>query len=128
MMSFMRLLLGWRRILRGWGRGVSCQRPDPPPPFRARRFTTRDAMPRSHATRAFLFRLALTLLSPALVSAQAAQDAAKSQLLDRKLESALVPGPVEFYVLLPPGYSETGERYPLVIDLHGGGGSRVNLE
>ena len=55
-------------------------------------------------------------------------DAATSQLLDRKLETDLVPGPVEFYVLLPPGYSETGERYPLVIDLHGGGGSRANLE
>jgi S-formylglutathione hydrolase len=58
----------------------------------------------------------------------AAEGAAASQLLDRKIESDLVPGPVEFYVLLPPGYSDQGERYPLVLDLHGGGGSRAVLE
>ena len=85
-------------------------------------------MPRSHATRALLFCLSLLLLGPAVATAQAEADSASSQLLDRKLESDLVPGPVEFYVLLPPGYTTTGERYPLVLNLHGGGGSRANLE
>jgi S-formylglutathione hydrolase len=84
-------------------------------------------MPRSHATRVSFSYLAL-LLAAALATAQAEADPAGSQLLDRKLESDLVPGPVEFYVLLPPGYDTTGERYPLVLNLHGGGGSRANLE
>ena len=75
-------------------------------------------MPRLHAARVLLYLATLAL--PAVVSGQTADDgAATSQLLDRKLASDLVPGPVEFYVLLPPGYSTAGERYPLVIDLHG---------
>jgi S-formylglutathione hydrolase len=85
-------------------------------------------MPRSHATRALLFLLATLGALAQGGLAQATPDNSTSQLLDRKLESDLVPGPVEFYVLLPPGYATSGERYPLVLDLHGGGGSRVNLE
>ena len=85
-------------------------------------------MPRLHATRALLLCLITFGVLPSAAPAQTAPDAATSQLLDRKLATDLVPGPVEFYVLLPPGYSETGERYPLVIDLHGGGGSRAILE
>jgi len=32
-----------------------------------------------------------------------------------------VPSPVEYYALLPPGYDETGEPLPLVLNPHGGG-------
>jgi S-formylglutathione hydrolase len=53
--------------------------------------------------------------------------AAASELVPGQIETELVSGPVEYYALLPPGYSTTGERYPLVIDLHGGGGSRDKL-
>jgi S-formylglutathione hydrolase len=82
-------------------------------------------MPRRNATRALTILLAALLLPALALGAEAAKG---SQLLDRKIESDLVPGPVEFYVLLPPGYDENGERYPLVLDLHGGGGSRAVLE
>ncbi len=85
-------------------------------------------MPRLHAMRALLLSIATLGVAAAGAPAQTADGAATSQLLDRKLASELVPGPVEFYVLLPPGYNETGERYPLVLDLHGGGGSRAVLE
>jgi S-formylglutathione hydrolase len=43
------------------------------------------------------------------------------------IPSQLVPGPVEYAVLLPPGYDEAHGPYPLLIVLHGGGGSRENL-
>jgi S-formylglutathione hydrolase len=88
-------------------------------------------MPYRNAIRA-LVPWPLAIASIAVAAPSAAQPSpaatASSQLLDRELESDLVPGPVEFYVLLPPGYATSGERYPLVLDLHGGGGSRVNLE
>jgi len=92
-------------------------------------------MPRWNSIRAFAAAplLAGLCLGAAPAAAQdrsqpAPDAAATSQLLDRRVESDLVPGPVEFYVLLPPGYGAAGERYPLVLDLHGGGGSRQVLE
>jgi S-formylglutathione hydrolase len=85
-------------------------------------------MPRLHAARVLILCFATAAALPLAMSGQTAADAATSQLLDRRLASDLVPGPVEFYVLLPPGYDGNAERYPLVIDLHGGGGSRAVLE
>lgn len=50
-----------------------------------------------------------------------------SQLLDAKLETPLVPSPVEFAVLLPDGYDTAKEPLPLLLFLHGGGGSKKYL-
>ncbi len=56
-----------------------------------------------------------------------AQAAAASQLVDGKLESKLVPSPVEFAVLLPDGYETAKETLPLLLFLHGGGGDKSFL-
>lgn len=49
-----------------------------------------------------------------------------SEKILAELASDLVPGPVEYAVLLPDGYS-TMKDLPLVFNLHGGGGNRDNL-
>ena len=49
------------------------------------------------------------------------------RLVDGTLTSPLVPNEVEYFALLPAGYAEDAEPYPLVLSLHGGGGSRVSL-
>jgi S-formylglutathione hydrolase len=49
--------------------------------------------------------------------------AGQSRLVEAELESGRVPSPVPYAVLLPPGY-EGGGTYPLLLWLHGGGGSR----
>lgn len=50
-----------------------------------------------------------------------------SQLFDARLESKLVPSPVEFAVLLPDGYESAREPLPLLLFLHGGGGDKSFL-
>ena len=50
-----------------------------------------------------------------------------SQLVDSKIDSKLVPTPVEFSVLLPDGYESIKEPLPLLLFLHGGGGDRTFL-
>jgi len=50
-----------------------------------------------------------------------------SQLVDGKLETKLVPGPVEFAVLLPDGYEAAKEPLPLLLFLHGGNGDKSFL-
>ncbi len=50
-----------------------------------------------------------------------------SQLLLESMQTDLVPSPVEYAVLLPPGYSREGGPIPLVLLLHGGGGDRSFL-
>lgn len=62
-----------------------------------------------------------TLLCGIIVSANA------SQLVDSKIETKLLPGPVEFSVLLPDGYESAKEPLPLLLFLHGGGGDRTFL-
>jgi S-formylglutathione hydrolase len=52
---------------------------------------------------------------------------ATTQLIEAKVASDLAPGPVEYAVLLPAGYEESGETYPLLFFLHGGGGDRSFL-
>ncbi len=56
-----------------------------------------------------------------------AQSVAASQLVDAKLESKLVPGPVEYAALLPDGYETAKEPLPLLLFLHGGGGDKSFL-
>jgi S-formylglutathione hydrolase len=53
---------------------------------------------------------------------------AASELVGAKVESDLVPSPVEYYALLPPGYEAATEPYPLVLKLHGGRGDRTGLK
>jgi S-formylglutathione hydrolase len=58
--------------------------------------------------------------------------AAEAQLAGKivqiKLDSKLVPGPVEVAIYTPPGYDPgRAEPYPLLLQLHGGGGSSDQL-
>ncbi len=50
-----------------------------------------------------------------------------SQLIESKIETKLLPAPVEFNVLLPDGYDAAKEPLPLLLFLHGGGGDRTFL-
>jgi S-formylglutathione hydrolase len=50
-----------------------------------------------------------------------------SQLVESKIETKLLPAPVEFNVLLPDGYDTVKEPLPLLLFLHGGGGDRTFL-
>jgi S-formylglutathione hydrolase len=49
-----------------------------------------------------------------------------SQLVDGKLDTRLVPAPVEYAALLPDGYENTKDL-PLLFFLHGGGGDKSFL-
>lgn len=66
-------------------------------------------------------------LSLVLICGCLVQTIAASQLVDGKLESKLVPNPVEFAVLLPDGYESAKELLPLLLFLHGGGGDKSFL-
>lgn len=50
-----------------------------------------------------------------------------SELREGTLASDLVPGPVEYSVVLPDGYDAAAEPYPLLLVLHGGGSSHKEL-
>lgn len=50
-----------------------------------------------------------------------------SQLIEAKVETKLVPSPVEYNALLPDGYDTVKEPLPLLLFLHGGGGDRSFL-
>ncbi len=43
-----------------------------------------------------------------------------SRLILDSLESDLIPGAIEYAVLLPEGYDPKGEPLPLLINMHGG--------
>ena len=51
----------------------------------------------------------------------------KSELIFCSLNTTLVPGGVEYTVLLPPGYDKTSEPLPLLLNMHGGGLDRNYL-
>ena len=55
------------------------------------------------------------------------QSAHASQLVESRFDTKLVPGPVEYNVLLPDGYDSAKEPLPLLLFLHGGGGDRAFL-
>ncbi|HEY7912294.1 MAG TPA: alpha/beta hydrolase-fold protein [Blastocatellia bacterium] len=56
----------------------------------------------------------------------AAESASASQLIEARVETRLVPGPVEYAVLLPDSY-EKSKDLPLLFFLHGGGGDKSFL-
>src|SRR6266404_5319429 len=55
------------------------------------------------------------------------QSAQASQLVESTFDTKLVPGPVEYNVLLPDGYDSAKGPLPLLLLLHGGGGDRTFL-
>src|SRR5689334_11304080 len=72
-----------------------------------------------------VFRTALIVLAMALAPAAHALD---GKVIHVKIPSKNVPGPVDIAVYTPPGYdAKRAQAYPLVIQLHGGGGSSDNL-
>ena len=77
-------------------------------------------MTRLHDTWRFLFVCSFSVLvcSPALAA----------EYIEASVDSQIVPGPVEFAVLLPDGYDQSGDPYPLLLNLHGGRGSRDVLK
>ncbi|MFY9554889.1 MAG: alpha/beta hydrolase-fold protein [Blastocatellia bacterium] len=72
--------------------------------------------------RSNLFGIAMALAFGGAVSTAQA-----SQLVEAKLETRLLPTPVEFNVLLPDGYNTAKDPLPLLLFLHGGGGDRSFL-
>lgn len=63
----------------------------------------------------------------AIVLAPAAH-ALEGKLLHLKVETKNVPGPVDVAVYLPAGYdAKRAQTYPLILQLHGGGGSSANM-
>jgi S-formylglutathione hydrolase len=67
------------------------------------------------------------VLAFALVLAPAVH-ALDGKLVHVKVESRNVPGPVDIAVYTPPGYdAKRAQAYPLIIQLHGGGGSSQNM-
>lgn len=54
----------------------------------------------------------------------ASMNADASQLIEAKVETKLVPAPVEYNALLPDGYETAKDPLPLLLFLHGGGGDR----
>ena len=54
--------------------------------------------------------------------------ALEGTLSQLQLDTTLVPGPVDIAVYTPPGYDASrADAYPLIIQLHGGGGSSANM-
>lgn len=72
-------------------------------------------------------RQSLYLLWSLLLAACFVVRANATQLVDAKLDSKLVPSPVEFAVLLPDGYESAKEPLPLLLFLHGGDGDKSFL-
>ena len=71
--------------------------------------------------------LRILALAIAVLIAPAAQ-ALEGKLVHLKVETANVPGPVDVAVYIPAGYdAKRAETYPLIVQLHGGGGSSANM-
>ncbi|MEW6303921.1 MAG: alpha/beta hydrolase-fold protein [Verrucomicrobiota bacterium] len=74
------------------------------------------------------FFRSIAIIGISICLAAAPATAGESRLLDLEMASDLVPGPVKFYVLLPPDYDAAKEPLPLLLNLHGGGGDREVLK
>lgn len=66
----------------------------------------------------------LRLQGAVFLLAVLAGPAAAGEYVEASIESKIVPGPIEFAVLLPDGYDDSADPYPLLLNLHGGGGNR----
>jgi len=66
----------------------------------------------------------LTIVASVLLAAANAQ---ADQLVERRVETKLLPAPVEYNALLPDDYDAVKEPLPLLLFLHGGGGDRSFL-
>ncbi|MDP3738509.1 MAG: alpha/beta hydrolase-fold protein [Hyphomonadaceae bacterium] len=72
-----------------------------------------------------MFRAAAIAFALLLAPAAHALD---GKLVHVKIDSKNVPGPVDIAVYTPPGYdAKRAQAYPLIIQLHGGGGSSANM-
>jgi S-formylglutathione hydrolase len=74
-----------------------------------------------------LRRMPLGLTPSILLVCSIIPAAHASQLIESKLETKLLPAPVEFNALLPDGYEAATTPFPLLLFLHGGGGDRSFL-
>lgn len=71
--------------------------------------------------------LALLFAVTAIVLAPTAH-ALDGKIVNLKVQTANVPGPVDVAVYLPAGYdAKRAQTYPLIIQLHGGGGSSAQM-
>jgi len=74
-----------------------------------------------------LTRFVILLLG--LASLSHAAWALDGKLIEGSIASKLVPGAVAITVYTPPGYDpKRAEPYPLIVQLHGGGGSNKNMD
>ncbi|NWG46628.1 MAG: esterase [Alphaproteobacteria bacterium] len=72
---------------------------------------------------------ALAAAVSALLAMAPAASALEGTYTETTLESTLVPSPVPISVYTPPGYDpDRAEPYPLIIQLHGGGGDNTHME
>lgn len=84
------------------------------------------------------YAIAMTFLIPRIIQHQCwvalvclatvAMPEEASVLVDGSFSSPLVPKEIEYYALLPPNYTDEHVEFPLVSNLHGGGGSREILK
>jgi S-formylglutathione hydrolase len=70
---------------------------------------------------------AVAMGTASVVPAAPSPSKAGATIVEGTLASERVPSPVEYLVLLPPGYDADDAQYPLLLWLHGGGGSREFL-
>lgn len=89
------------------------------------RFAPPDRVRRPLAAPRLLRLMAMALL---VALSSAAAHALDGKLVHVRIESRNVPGPVDIAVYTPPGYDAKRARpYPLIVQLHGGGGSSQNM-
>ncbi len=68
----------------------------------------------------------IVILTATMAMTMNSESARAAEVIKSTLDSELVPGPVEYAVVAPEGFRQMKEL-PLVLNLHGGGGSRDAL-
>ncbi len=73
-------------------------------------------------------KLLASLAALIILALPPAANALDGKIVNLKVETTNVAGPVDVAVYLPAGYdAKRAEVYPLIIQLHGGGGSSANM-